>query len=76
MPAPAVDTQTDRNVRAYVINWLDESGQARASLARAIGLSPFQMNRRLNRGYPFQTDEVVKLAKYFGVPVIDLLNAK
>ena len=72
-------TQTDSNVRNYVQTRLGETDPdtgrpllTAAALARALGMSKYQMNTRLWRGHPFTFDEVVRLADYFHTSTDDI----
>ena len=74
MPATLPDTATDANVRDYVNDWLRVSKQTKTQLAAEIDMSPWQLSRRINGHYPFSTDEVVRLARYFHVSVDKVLR--
>jgi plasmid maintenance system antidote protein VapI len=76
MPATLPDTETDANVRDYVNAKLAAKKLSKTELARAIGMSPWQLSRRINGHYPFSTDEVVRLARYFHVSVDKILRGK
>lgn len=70
--ALAVDGASE-NVSVYVRTILGHLGVTAADLSRDMGMTQFQVSRRLS-GYAKWTPlEVAMLADHFGVPVDDLL---
>lgn len=49
---------------------------SRQALAHAVGMSPHQLSRRLagEGSWPFQIDEIRRIADYWGVTVDEIMN--
>jgi hypothetical protein len=74
MPATPPATDTDMRVRAFMAWWLRNRGETKADLGRAVGLTPWQLNRRFMGTFPFQAHEIVAIAEHCGLTVQEILD--
>jgi hypothetical protein len=69
-------TDTDLSVRDYIARELKARKETKVGLARAVGMSPYQMSRRFasEGSWPFQVDEVRRIAEHWGITFQDVLD--
>ena len=61
-------------VAAEIRALLGRYGRTQTDLATRLGMSQSQLSKRLRGAIPFDTDELVKVADYFGVTVGSLFG--